>query len=474
MKRPSYILGLLLCSNLIQAQTNVTNTGTLYISTSSDILHISGDFTNSSAASLTNNGNLYVKGNLANNQSSMAIGSGTLYLNGTSAQAVSGSQKFKTYNLQTDNSSGIILNNDLSVSGAHTFTAGKIITSATPNYLIYEAGSSYSRDDENKYVNGWVKKIGNTNFIFPVGDGSHERIIGLNISASSEFNVKYSTPTPNINLSDLQAPLVSIDPNEYWIINQVSGGSASVAMNWDNTKVAFPNWNLSDIRVASYNGSQWTDAGGSATGNTATQGNITSNSASLFSRFTFSSVTVPLPLTLANFSAKYMGSYTALGWITLDEQNVRNFIVERSDDGNHFYSILQLPARNSGNSESYSTSDNTPINHIAYYTLRMVDIDGREKLSKVVVITVLNKDNGLDLAGNPVHNKVALLASVDLNGSFNYTISNMSGQILQQGNLIIQHGGRYEFSLGEHILPGLYSLNVSNRQQSFHYIVVVK
>jgi len=474
MKRPLYSLGLLLCCNLIQAQTNVTNTGTLYISTSSDILHVTGDFTNNSGSALTNNGNLYVKQNLSNSQSAMAVGTGTLYLNGTSAQTVSGSQPFKTYNFVSNNSSGITLNNNLSVSGTHTFTSGLITTSATPNYLIYEAGSSYSGDADTKHVNGWVKKIGNTNFTFPVGDNTYERNIALNISASSEFNVKYSTPTPNTNLSDLQAPLVSIDANEYWIINQISGGSASVAMNWDDSKVAFPNWNLSDIRVVSYNGSQWTDAGGSATGNTATQGNITSNSVSSFSRFTFGSVTVPLPLMLINFSAKYMGSYTALSWITVEEQNVKHFIVERSDDGNRFYPITQLPARNSGNSENYSTSDNTPINHIAYYRLRSVDIDVREQLSRVVVITVLNKNNSLDLAGNPVHNKIALLASVDLNGSFNYTISNMSGQILQQDNLVIQHGGRYEFSLGEHILPGIYSLTVSNRQQSFHYIVVVK
>jgi len=456
------------------AQTAVNNSGILYIKTSSDILYITGNFTNSSSSSLTNNGNLYVKGNLNNDQASMTVGTGTLFMNGSSSQTVSGSQKFNTYNLQTDNSSDITLNNDLSVSGAHTFTAGKIITSATPNYLIYEAGSSYAGDDDTKHVNGWVKKIGNTNFTFPVGDNTYERNIALNIFASSEFNVKYSTPTPNTNLSDLQAPVVSIDPNEYWIINQISGGSASVAMNWDDSKVAFPNWNLSDIRVVSYNGSQWTDAGGSATGNTATQGNITSNSVSSFSRFTFGSVTVPLPLMLINFSAKYMCSYTSLSCINVEKQNVKHFIVERSDDGNRFYPITQLPARNSGNSENYSTSDNTPINHIAYYRLRSVDIDVREQLSRVVVITVLNKNNSLDLAGNPVHNKIALLASVDLNGSFNYTISNMSGQILQQDNLVIQHGGRYEFSLGEHILPGIYSLTVSNRQQSFHYIIVVK
>ncbi len=120
------------------AQTAVNNSGILYIKTSSDILYITGNFTNSSSSSLTNNGNLYVKGNLNNDQASMTVGTGTLFMNGSSSQTVSGSQKFNTYNLQTDNSSDITLNNDLSVSGAHTFTAGKIITSATPNYLIYK------------------------------------------------------------------------------------------------------------------------------------------------------------------------------------------------------------------------------------------------------------------------------------------------------------------------------------------------
>ena len=169
-----------------------------------------------------------------------------------------------------------------------------------------------------------------------------------------------------------------------------------------------------------------------------------------------------------------MGSYTALNWITVDEQNVDHFTVERSENGNNFYSIVQLPARNSGSKEIYSTSDNLPVNHIAYYRLRSVDIDGKEKLSKVIMITAIDKNNRLDLAGNPVRNRIALLASRDLTGTFTYSISNMSGQLLQHDLLTIQYAGLYEFSLKENIMPGIYSLAISNRQHSFHYLVVVK
>src|ERR1044071_7232533 len=112
------ILSLIVCTGKFAlSQTAATNTGILYITGSSDILYAGSDFTNNSGSALTNNGQLYIKGNLTNAQSSMAIGTGTLYLNGTSAQAVAGSQPFKTYNLNTDNTTGITLNNNLSVSG---------------------------------------------------------------------------------------------------------------------------------------------------------------------------------------------------------------------------------------------------------------------------------------------------------------------------------------------------------------------
>jgi hypothetical protein len=173
MKNKLFAAGLLFIAIAARSQVAVTNTGILYIKTNSDIFYAASDFTNSSSAALTNNGSLYVKGNLSNGQSSMSVGSGTLFLNGTSAQSVNGSQSFLTYNLNSNNSAGITLNNNISVSGTHTFNAGIITTSATPNYLIYESGSSYTGASDAKHVSGWVKKIGNTNFTFPVGSNTY-------------------------------------------------------------------------------------------------------------------------------------------------------------------------------------------------------------------------------------------------------------------------------------------------------------
>ncbi len=220
-----------------EAQVDLQNTGTVFITTGST-LYINGSFTNTSAGALTNNGSFYVRQNITNGQTSMPVGTGTLYLTGGISQTIGGTQPYRANNLQT-NSVGITLANNLHVSGLHTYTAGVISTGV--NYLVYESGSSHSGSVDAAHVNGWVKRLGSTNFTYPTGNGTYLRPLTLtNLSAVSEFNVKYFNTTPNLN--NLQTPLVTVDPNEYWDITRVSGGTAQVALNWDDSKIAFPNF----------------------------------------------------------------------------------------------------------------------------------------------------------------------------------------------------------------------------------------
>jgi hypothetical protein len=472
MKKYRILLFLLFAGKLMMAQIAATNTGTLYISNNSSIFYSESHFTNNSGAALTNNGHLYIRGNLTNNQSSVSIGTGTLYFNGTSVQILGGSQPFRTFNFVSNNAAGITLNSNLSVSGAHTFTNGIITTSVTPTYLIYEAGSSYSGDGDASHVRGWVKKLGSTNFVFPVGNGTVERTIALNsLSAPSEFNVTYLSTTPNI--TQRQLPIRMVNAPEYWSITKISGGSATVTMNWDYSKVYFPNWIVPDIVTGGYNGSLWTDNGGVATGNPMTTGTITSNIISSFSLFTFATKSFVLPLALVDFTAKRQNNYSLIEWSTEKEVNMSHFAVERSDNGSFFYSISKVPARNSGITELYSARDNVPIQRIAYYRLRITDQGGQEKFSRVVAVTDGNSGEELVLLTNPVQSRINLLASSKLSGTFHYQLNMMSGQLVQQGELSIRNGGQYDIPVNSKLRAGTYSLKVVNQQHSFYYKIII-
>src|SRR5688572_13156978 len=265
---------LLLITGVTNAQQTLTNFGNLQIHSGATVTGF-GNLVNNSTGVLLNNGDLYIRGNITNDQASMSSGAGTLYLNGTLAQALGGAQAFRTYSLVTNNTSGIILNNNLNVANLHTYTNGIITTSAT-NFMVYEAGSSYTGNADTRHVNGWVKKIGNTSFSYPVGNGTYERSVLLaNLSVASEFNVRHLITTPNFN--SVAYPLFQANPSEYWEVNRVSGGTAIINMNWDNSKIIFPDYLLPELRASWYNGGAWTDQGGSATGNVYTTGSIGSN-----------------------------------------------------------------------------------------------------------------------------------------------------------------------------------------------------
>lgn len=453
---------LLFCMD-INAQEALTNTGNLQIYTGAEVV-VFGSFNNASGAALTNNGRLYVSQNITNNQASMAAGTGTLYLNGTATQTIAGAQTFKTFNLVTNNSAGFTLNNNLSASGLHTYTAGLITPSAAPNFMIYESGASYTGDNDSKHVNGWVKKNGNSDFIFPVGNGTYERTIALTgLTTTSEFNVKYfDGPTPNT--SSLFPPLVLVDVNEYWTINKISGGSAMVAMNWDNSKVPVPQVLTSNIRAVYYNDSFWASIGGTGTGNTATTGAVTSNSVSAFNNtFTLGSVAYVLPLNIVSFDGKRNGTYNKLNWTINNETGVKQYQLQRSNDAVNFTTINVQAAKNNGGIELYAYDDVAAMQDKVYYRLRCVNNNGEILYSGIVVIAQSANDRkDFYVIKNPVAEKIDIYAAAAIKGTYTYTLTNNAGQIVQIGKLDIRNEGVYTINLQNYLSSGMYVLVVTN------------
>jgi len=456
------ICGILLSEIMTaNAQSDLQNTGILYITGSPDIVFINAALTNTSAAVLTNNGNLYVSQTITNAQSSMAIGTGTLYLNGVSPQSIAGAQQFRTYNLVSNNNGGIVLNNNLDVSGVHTFTSGVISSSATPNYLIYEAGASYAGDGDGNHVSGWVKKFGNTNFTFPVGNGFVERPVTISsLTATSEFNVHHYQSTTNTG--NLLSPLVAVDPYEYWQINKITGGNANVNMNWNVSKLPFPNYPLGSIRAGFYNAGLWTNNGGSATGDPLIAGNITSNVMTAFGTFVIASISASLPLNFLSTYAYRKPAGTLVQWKTSNEVNVNHFEIERSTDGHTFIKIGIVQSETNPGIGDYSFTDNFSREGKIYYRIRSVDNDGKFLFSKVVTVTDGQQGNDLFTITNPVSGRIYINVNNLPDGSYVYRLSNENGQVVQAGTIAINGRGTYTISLAGGARPGMYVLSLGS------------
>ena len=449
---------LLVLTVLLHAQTDVSNTGTLAIGTSGS-LYVTGSFNNTATAAFNNNGSLYVQQGLSNAQAAMTAGGGTLYLNGSILQTLSGPQPFSTFNLFTSNAAGIQLNNDLNVSGLHTFVAGIITTDGVPHHLIYQDGASYTGYADIRHVNGWVRKAGNADFIFPLGNGTVQRPLAIsNLSAVSVFDATY--PGPTFNTGSISAPLATINLNEYWRINKISGGTADMDLSWDNSKKAIPPYVLTDMRVAGFIGGSWISLGGTASGNIATTGIVHASSLASFGALTIGSISFALPVTIIQFSATAGSNGNNVNWITADEINVGYYDLQRSDDGISFYNIVNVAAQNGTGTQQYQFTDSKPmLQSSAWYRLRSVDKDGQTKLSKVVVVTGSNNRGAILYAINPVHDRIELQVQ-RISGALRYNINTLSGQTVQQGVLTIGLPGRYSIQLSPVVAHGVYILQL--------------
>ncbi|WP_207513373.1 T9SS type A sorting domain-containing protein [Longitalea luteola] len=145
----------------------------------------------------------------------------------------------------------------------------------------------------------------------------------------------------------------------------------------------------------------------------------------------------PLPLVLSNFYANKLSNKVQLQWQTSSEENVKQFIVERSNDGKTYKAIGQVAASgNSSTTKNYTYTDQSPfMSANNYYRLLMQDIDGNYKYSKTVIIKFDDElSANLQLFPNPVKDVLQVQIPNGLNGTIGLQIIDMNGRVIKRNN----------------------------------------
>jgi hypothetical protein len=331
-------------------------------------------------------------------------GGGTIEFNGITQQFVAGSTGdggdeiyYRTLILNNTgtfypqfmlltNASPVTINNSIK------FIDGVMYT-YSPNILIIPDNATAISASDASYVDGPVRKIGNDAFTFPIGDGS-SNYQPITITApgvgTDAFDAQYfeTDPGPTYDSTQKASGINHVSKCEYWILNRTTGTSnVVVGLVWDSHSCGVTN--LSDLRVARWNGSQWANHGnGGTTGNTTagtinTSGNVTS-----FSPFTLASSqrsSNPLPVELTEFDAVKSGDVVLLDWSTAVEKNCNYFEIERSLNGAEWEFVTSQKAL--GSNTDYNAEDMNPHKGVSYYRLKSIDLDGSFSHSKIVAVS---------------------------------------------------------------------------------------
>lgn len=153
-----------------------------------------------------------------------------------------------------------------------------------------------------------------------------------------------------------------------------------------------------------------------------------------FSGFFISTLNITLPLTLVEFTGKPQNNAAHLRWLTNNEVNTKQFLVQRSKDGATFNSIGSVQAQSSAGSHTYYFNDTKVLTGNNFYRLQMSDNDGRVTYSNIITVKTNNNNPSLSVYPNPAKNNATLLFNATTQSRYEIKITDVSGKVIKNIN----------------------------------------
>ncbi len=142
-----------------------------------------------------------------------------------------------------------------------------------------------------------------------------------------------------------------------------------------------------------------------------------------------------LPVNMSPLQAGATKQGALLNWKTFQEINNNFFEIEHATDAGNFSVIGRVAgAGNSSRELNYSFIHKKAVPGKNFYRLRQTDFGGRVSYSNIEFLLLAAKQGALIVSPNPVRERINL-PGIGLERKPAYTIYNLNGQLLQQGNL---------------------------------------
>ena len=143
---------------------------------------------------------------------------------------------------------------------------------------------------------------------------------------------------------------------------------------------------------------------------------------------------VVLPIALKSFEASPRNSENIINWTSLSEQNVKEFVIERSVNPSNNWSIIATLRANGDYPEGtiHTFTDVNP-NCLSYYRLRTVDLDGQETTTKTISVQRnCLKSTFIKTYPNPTQASLNINFDAALSGVITLSFIDMLGRVILQ------------------------------------------
>ena len=176
-----------------------------------------------------------------------------------------------------------------------------------------------------------------------------------------------------------------------------------------------------------------------------------------------------LPVKISSFTGRKSSKMNVLNWTTEIEINVDRYEIQRSADAVNFKTIAVLKANNIALSNSYESNDSNPLEKNNYYRLKIIDKDGKENFSKVILLNNSKKEISILVYPNPAIDKIQAEIPNDVKGAYEVVIINLSGQVLlsKKFNNNVA-ASTVSIPLPKSFTKGTYTVKIVNANNSYN------
>ncbi len=189
---------------------------------------------------------------------------------------------------------------------------------------------------------------------------------------------------------------------------------------------------------------------------------ITSNSASKAdNRFKIvfkSNLGAVLPVNFTGIKAWQQENNSIVDWKVDNEINTAFYILEKSNDGEHFFAINRVQATGSKN---YHSLDNNPQQGENYYRVAAIDKNGEKKYSAVIKLHLETKSNMVIFPNPVIGNTINIMMKSAPEGDYMMSVFDLGGKPLYVKNINHNAAGSIESIKVNNELPsGSYKVEI--------------
>ena len=175
--------------------------------------------------------------------------------------------QFLSLAMEKTGGASLTLDDSVRIVNNVQFGGGNIITANQKELIWLNGATTGGASDESKVV-GPIIKIGAQAFNFPIGNSTRLQTVAMTapVGTTSRFRCEYvfSNPHPTYDTSMRAAGLTAISGCEYWrVLREI--GATNVALTFDYGAPCLCVEVPANLRVAKWNGSQWTNLGNGGT-----------------------------------------------------------------------------------------------------------------------------------------------------------------------------------------------------------------